>query len=152
MRLDAFAQQTAYVLPYGQRFKIGGDRLGRGFEVAEIAGDQGVGAKLEAVAAHQRPRGARPHLGLRLLRHRRRMEAGHPGRESAATAGFGFAREGGRMSGSLEVAQPLTHADVEGRDDLAVFARDRSQFLARIPVPDSAYRTVRCCCVAQPRL
>ena len=47
VRVDAFAQQTANVLPYGQRFKIGGDRLGRGFEVAEIAGDQGLGAKLE---------------------------------------------------------------------------------------------------------
>jgi hemolysin activation/secretion protein len=47
VRLDAFAQQTAYTLPYGERFKIGGDRLGRGFEVAEIAGDQGLGAKVE---------------------------------------------------------------------------------------------------------
>ena len=40
-------QQTGYVLPDSERFKIGGDRLGRGFEVAEIAGDQGAGAKLE---------------------------------------------------------------------------------------------------------
>ena len=47
VRLDALAQQTAYTLPYGERFKIGGDRFGRGFEVAEIAGDQGLGAKVE---------------------------------------------------------------------------------------------------------
>ena len=47
VRLDALAQQTAHTLPYGERFKIGGDRLGRGFEVAEIAGDQGIGAKVE---------------------------------------------------------------------------------------------------------
>ncbi len=46
-RFDAFAQHTGYVLPDSERFKIGGDRLGRGFEVAEIAGDRGVGAKLE---------------------------------------------------------------------------------------------------------
>jgi hemolysin activation/secretion protein len=42
LRIDALSQQTAYTLPYGERFKIGGDRLGRGFEVAEIAGDQGM--------------------------------------------------------------------------------------------------------------
>ena len=47
VRLDVLGQQTANVLPYGERFKIGGDRLGRGFEVAEIAGDQGLGAKVE---------------------------------------------------------------------------------------------------------
>ena len=28
LRLDALAQQTASTLPYGERFKIGGDRLG----------------------------------------------------------------------------------------------------------------------------
>ena len=47
VRLDALGQQSAYTLPYGERFKIGGDRLGRGFEVAEIAGDQGIGAKVD---------------------------------------------------------------------------------------------------------
>lgn len=47
MRIDALSRTSAYVLPYGERFKIGGERLGRGFEVAEIAGDQGIGAKSE---------------------------------------------------------------------------------------------------------
>ena len=47
VRLDALGQQSADVLPYDERFKIGGDRLGRGYEVAEIAGDQGIGAKVE---------------------------------------------------------------------------------------------------------
>ncbi|HSG65856.1 MAG TPA: ShlB/FhaC/HecB family hemolysin secretion/activation protein, partial [Gammaproteobacteria bacterium] len=46
-RLDGFAQYTSQVLPYAERFKIGGDRLGRGFEITEIAGDRGVGAKIE---------------------------------------------------------------------------------------------------------
>ena len=36
-----------FVFPDSERFKIGGDRLGRGFEVAEIAGDRGIGGKLE---------------------------------------------------------------------------------------------------------
>ena len=40
-------RRSAYVLPYSERFKVGGERLGRGFEVSEIAGDLGAGAKLE---------------------------------------------------------------------------------------------------------
>ena len=47
LRLDMFSQNSGYVLPDSERFKIGGDRLGRGFEVAEIAGDSGIGGKLE---------------------------------------------------------------------------------------------------------
>ena len=45
-----------------------------------------------------------------------------PGRESAATAGFGFAVQGRRVSSVVELAKPLTHPDVEGRKDLALFA------------------------------
>jgi hemolysin activation/secretion protein len=45
-----------------------------------------------------------------------------PLRESAATAGFGVSTENGRVSGSLEFAAPLTHADVEGRKGVAAFA------------------------------
>src|SRR4029079_15102277 len=47
LRFDGFAQFSNDELPDSERFKIGGDRLGRGFEVAEIAGDRGLGAKLE---------------------------------------------------------------------------------------------------------
>jgi len=45
-----------------------------------------------------------------------------PGRESAATAGLGFGTQGPHLSGSVEVAQPLTHPDVEGRKELTLFA------------------------------
>jgi hemolysin activation/secretion protein len=121
-RVDGFAQQTAYVLPYSQRFKIGGDRLGRGFEVAEIAGDQGIGAKVEL---RRRMRGV-PVLSGTLSTYgfydigaTRKQDVS--GDESAATGGFGVRLQGGRASGSIEIAKPLTHADVEGRRDLAVF-------------------------------
>ena len=58
----------AYVLPDSERFKIGGDRLGRGFEVAEIAGDSGIGAKIELRRDLMNTEGIhRPPLGLRLL-------------------------------------------------------------------------------------
>ena len=51
VRVDAFSQFIGYVLPDSERFKIGGDRLGRGFEVAEIAGDRGAGRASSSCAA-----------------------------------------------------------------------------------------------------
>jgi hemolysin activation/secretion protein len=122
VRIDALSQQTAYTLPYGERFKIGGDRLGRGFEVAEIAGDQGIGAKVELRRSLPRApvalRSASVYgfydIGLA-------FKQDVPGRESAATAGFGFATQGSRVTGMVEIAQPLTHPDVEGRKDLSLF-------------------------------
>lgn len=123
VRLDALAQQSAYTLPYGERFKIGGDRLGRGFEVAEIAGDQGLGAKVEVrrslANAPALLRGAALYgfydIGAAWKQDR-------PGRESAATGGFGLALQANRLSSTIEVAKPLTHPDVEGRKDLSLFA------------------------------
>jgi hemolysin activation/secretion protein len=121
-RLDAFAQLTAHVLPYSERFKIGGDRLGRGFEVAEIAGDSGVGAKVELRRSLP---GAPSVLGRASAYGFYDVGAAWkedlPGRESAATAGLGFAVQGRRTSGLVELAKPLTHPDVEGRDSLALF-------------------------------
>jgi hemolysin activation/secretion protein len=123
IRLDAFAQQSAYVLPYSERFKIGGDRLGRGFEVAEIAGDQGIGAKVEA---RRRLTDAPALLGRASIYGfydgGATWKQDVPGRESAATAGIGFATQRRRTTGSLELAQPLTHADVEGSRRLTLFA------------------------------
>jgi hemolysin activation/secretion protein len=123
LRVDALGQQSAYVLPYGERFKIGGERLGRGFEVAEIAGDQGLGAKVEGRSRLLR---APASLGRASLYAFYDVGAAWkqdaPGRESAATAGVGFATQGDRFSGTLELAKPLTHGDVEGRKDLALFA------------------------------
>ena len=123
VRLDALGQQTPHVLPYGERFKIGGDRLGRGFEVAEIAGDEGIGAKVELRRGLDNApailRGASLYgfydIGAA-------FKNDMPGRESAATAGFGFAVQHRRMSSTIELAKPLTHPDVEGRKDLALFA------------------------------
>lgn len=123
LRFDGLAQQSAYVLPYGQRFKIGGDRLGRGFEVAEIAGDLGIGGKVEG---RRQLRAAPALLGRASLYGFYDIGATWkqdlPGRESAATAGFGFASQTARFSGSVEVAAPLTHADVEGQKNLTLFA------------------------------
>jgi hemolysin activation/secretion protein len=114
------------VLPDGERYKIGGERLGRGFEVTEIAGDQGLGAKAEL---RRELSGAGALAGRTSLYGFYDFAAAwkqdEPGRESAATAGVGFAVEYWRLSGFIEVAKPLTHTDVEGDRDAKVFAEVR---------------------------
>jgi hemolysin activation/secretion protein len=123
LRLDAFAQTSGYVLPDSERFKIGGDRLGRGFEVAEIAGDRGLGGKLELrrdlrnteTLVGRLSSYAFYDIGAAWKRDR-------PGRESAATAGLGLAMQGAELTGYLEVAAPLTGPDIEGQRDASVFA------------------------------
>src|SRR6185503_11560157 len=86
VRLDALGQQTAYTLPYGERFKIGGDRLGRGFEVANIAGDQGIGAKVELRRAlHGAPPALRGASLYGFYDIGAAWKNDVPGRESAAT-------------------------------------------------------------------
>jgi hemolysin activation/secretion protein len=123
VRLDALAQQSPDVLPYDERFKIGGERLGRGYQVAEIAGDQGIGAKVEV----RRELLQAPALlervavyGFYDIGETWQHDTGF--RDSAATAGFGVAKQGRRLTGTLELAQPLTHPDVDGRKDLRLFA------------------------------
>jgi hemolysin activation/secretion protein len=122
-RLDTFAQTSGYVLPDSERFKIGGDRLGRGFEVAEIAGDRGLGGKVElrrdlldteSFAGRFSTYGFYD-IGAAWKRDR-------PGRDSAATAGLGLALQGAELTGYIEVASPLTGPDIEGSRSASVFA------------------------------
>jgi hemolysin activation/secretion protein len=123
LRLDAFAQTTGYVLPDSERFKIGGDRLGRGFEVAEIAGDRGLGAKLELrrdLRNTESMVGRLSTYGFYDLGAAWKRD--RPGRESATTAGLGFAMQGAELTGYLEVAAPLTGADIEGKREASIFA------------------------------
>lgn len=109
LRLDTFAQQSNDVLPYTQQFKIGGDRLGRGFDVARVAGDTGVGGKIEL----RRGLPGAPALlsgaslyGFYDLGAAWRENAS--GRDSASTAGFGFGVQNAKTSAYVEVAEPLT--------------------------------------------
>ncbi len=126
VRLDALGQQSADVLPDCERYRIGGERLGRGFEITQMAGDQGFGAKAEL---RREMTGAAARLGKASLYGFYDFAAAwkqdEPGRESAATAGIGLAVEYWRLSGFLEVAKPLTHADIEGDRDTKVFAEVR---------------------------
>jgi hemolysin activation/secretion protein len=123
VRFDALAQHSGYVLPDGERFKIGGDRLGRGFEVAEIAGDRGVGGKLELRRDLVSTQGVLGRLSAYgFYDFGAAWKQDRPGRESAATAGTGLALQGSAITGYLEVAKPLTGADIEGKRRASVFA------------------------------
>jgi hemolysin activation/secretion protein len=122
-RLDAFAQHSGYVLPDSERFKIGGDRLGRGFEVAEIAGDRGLGGKVEL----RRDLFDTGSFAGRISSYGfydigAAWKQDRPGRESAATSGIGLGLSGAALTGYLEVAAPLTGPDIEGRRAASVFA------------------------------
>jgi len=123
LRFDGFAQQSAYVLPDSERFKIGGDRLGRGFEVTEIAGDQGLGGKIELrrdLLSTDGMFGRLSAYGFYDIGAAWKQDL--PGRESAATAGAGFALAGSSLTGYVEIATPLTGPDIEGKDSASVFA------------------------------
>jgi len=123
LRFDAFAQNSGYVLPDSERFKIGGDRLGRGFEVTEIAGDSGVGGKIELRRDLMNTEtfiGRLSTYGFYDIGAAWKQDL--PGRESAATAGAGFAIQGATLTGYLEVAMPLTGTDIEGKQQASVFA------------------------------
>jgi hemolysin activation/secretion protein len=121
VRLDVLGQQSSYILPDAERYKIGGERLGRGFEVTQIAGDQGIGAKAELRREFASASWGRPSVyafydfGAAWKQDRREQE-------SASTSGLGLAFDYQRWSGYLEVARPLTHADVEGEKEAKVFA------------------------------
>jgi hemolysin activation/secretion protein len=123
VRFDIFAQHSGYVLPDSERFKIGGDRLGRGFEVAEIAGDRGVGGKLEMrrdLVSTQGLLGRLSAYGFYDVGAAWKQD--RAGRDSATTAGTGLALQGSSVTGYLEVAAPLTGADIEGKRHASVFA------------------------------
>jgi hemolysin activation/secretion protein len=123
VRFDGFSQYTHHVLPDTERFKIGGDRLGRGFEVAEIAGDSGLGGKIELrrdLVNTETSFGRVSAYGFYDFGAAWKNDV--PGRESAATAGSGVAISGGTLTGYLEVAAPLTGPDIEGKRKASVFA------------------------------
>jgi hemolysin activation/secretion protein len=121
-RFDAFAQYSGHELPDSERFKIGGDRLGRGFEVAEIAGDRGLGGKLDL----RRDLLDAGGLAGRISAYGfydigAAWKRNQSGREYAATSGLGLAMAGTHLTGYLEVAAPVSGVDVEGRRSPSVF-------------------------------
>jgi hemolysin activation/secretion protein len=129
VRFDLFAQHTGYVLPDSERFKIGGDRLGRGFEVAESAGDRGLGGKLELrreLVNTESFAGRLSTYGFYDIGTAWKQD--RPGSESAATSGVGFALQGAKLTGYLELAAPLSGPDIEGQRHASVFGEISYRF------------------------
>ncbi|MEQ9563910.1 MAG: ShlB/FhaC/HecB family hemolysin secretion/activation protein, partial [Woeseiaceae bacterium] len=122
LRSDGYAQYSAQVLPSIKQFKVGGNRIGRGFEAAAVSGDRGAGVKLELKRVlHAQPSWFRVGgiYGFYDLGAAWRNDQG--GRQSAASAGIGIAMNGNVLAGYLELAKPLTHVDVDGNKDAAIF-------------------------------
>jgi hemolysin activation/secretion protein len=103
LRLDTLAQYSSYALPYSEQLKLGGEVLGRGFEVTQVAGDSGADLRL-----------VWSHYGVPT--------------ESAAIAGAGLAVSKGALTGSVELAQPLIHRDVDGSKSPRVFVEIAAHF------------------------
>jgi hemolysin activation/secretion protein len=129
LRLDLLAQYSNDVLADRERFKIGGDHLGRGFEVPAITGDRGLGGKVEI-------RRELPKFNTRLgnLSTYAYYDLGaawtNPSHErhSAASAAAGLSLHGKRLFASLELARPLTHADLDGHRRNTVFVEAVATF------------------------
>jgi hemolysin activation/secretion protein len=103
-RLDAFGQQSAYVLPDIERYKLGGERFGRGFEISDVAGDRGLGGKVELRRELSSPAAAVGRTSLYgFYDYAAAWKQDQPGRESAASAGVGLAMDYWRLSGCIEV-------------------------------------------------
>ena len=121
VRLDALTQYSCYALPYTEQLKIGGEVLGRGFEVAEVAGDSGADTRLELRRDLAHSLGAgKLSLYAYYDYGRSWSHYGNP-TESAAIAAGGLAVSKGALSASLELAQPLIHPDVDGNKSPRVF-------------------------------
>jgi hemolysin activation/secretion protein len=112
-----------------KRFKVGGDRIGRGFEAAAVSGDRGLAAKVELrrrLSEEPNRRGNASTYGFYDLGAAWKNDI--RGRESSASTGFGVSLRGQRLSGYLELATPLTHTDADGRKDAGIFAEVSLQF------------------------
>jgi hemolysin activation/secretion protein len=128
LRLDTLAQYSSYALPYTEQLKIGGEVLGRGFEVAEVAGDSGADLRLELRRDAKRPVGGGKLSLYGYYDYGRVWSQDGSPTQSAAVAGAGLALSKGALTGSLELAQPLIHADVDGSKSPRIFCEIAAHF------------------------
>lgn len=129
LRWDGFAQSSAQVVPSIKRFKVGGNRIGRGFEAAAISGDSGIGAKAELKRRLSNSLswlGSTDLYGFYDVGTAWRNDLSDRG--SASSTGFGLASSGSRLTGYLELAKPLRHTDADGRKDASIFVEVSLRF------------------------
>lgn len=129
LRGDAWAQHSPHSLPSIRQFKVGGGRVGRGFDAAALSGDRGLANKLELRRQMASGLPLADRLDAYLFydigsawRH------SSPGRESAASTGLGISIRSKSLAGYLELARPLTHADADGNREPGIFVELTSRF------------------------
>lgn len=104
-------QAARDALPSSQRYSIGGTRFGRAYDPSEISGDHGLAGRVEIARRDLRP--ARSWRLRSFVFHDvgavwRIDDSATQRRVSAASLGIGVQASGPGVSGSLELARPLT--------------------------------------------
>ena len=129
LRWEGYGQHASERLPSIRQFKVGGGRIGRGFDAAALRGETGLGGKVELrrrLADNLPVAGRLDTYGF--------YDIGAvwpealPGRTSAATAGLGISFQSGMLAGYVEVAKPLTQPDADGLREAGVFAEITGRF------------------------
>lgn len=129
LRWDAYGQYSPHVLPSTKRFKVGGNRIGRGFEAAAISGDRGVGNKVKLNRQLDGFADWRQHTGIYGFYDLGTTWTELSGsRQSAASGGVGISFQADWLSGHIELAKPLTHPDEDGNRDARVFGEIAMRF------------------------
>jgi hemolysin activation/secretion protein len=114
VRLDALLQHSGYVLPYSEQLTIGGQVLGRGFQVSQVAGDSGGDGRVELRRLLSRLSGSGELSIYGYYDYGAVWSQDGSPSQSAAVTGIGTAITRGSLAGSIELAQPLIHPDVDG--------------------------------------
>jgi hemolysin activation/secretion protein len=128
LRLDGLAQVSSYALPYSEQLKIGGEVLGRGFEVTGVAGYRGVDLWLAVRRDAAHPLGSGKVSLYGYYDYGRVWSQYLSLTQSAAIAGAGVAFSKGVLTCSAELAQPLIHPDVDGSKSPRVFVEMVARF------------------------
>ena len=113
--MDVWLQSARDTLPSFERFYYGGSRFGRGFEFAELSGDQGVGGTVELGRRVTFPGAPRWSNRAYVFYDTAAAWLDGSGRESAGSAGFGFEFLGESLGGFVEFGEPL-HPDLPEPD------------------------------------
>lgn len=108
-RVELLGQFSGRMLPYVERFKLGGTHLGRGVSTALMAGDSGVGAKLElSYALRGLPRWMGGLVAYGFSDYGSVWQQDVSGRQYLGTGGIGLRSEHAHYRLSVEGGRPLT--------------------------------------------
>ena len=130
VRIAARAQKSASTLLSSEEFRLGGAKFGRAYDPSEITGDDGAALSIELQYGRSLVKGLLTSYQLYGFYDLGAAWDANDRRESLASAGGGV-RIGlfDRISGSLEIATPLTRpVEATGDKDPRVFFRLSARF------------------------